>query len=127
MKNSLKITPGKWVYSPNRHTHDSIIHSENAIEEYGQITNGNGGVIGSSEWIWIKEEDALFIADAGTVANETGYTPRQLAEQKAGLLEALQEFMRGSWIDENGKVTINTQSHIYARELGEKAIKNATP
>lgn len=40
-----------------------------------------------------EEEDyatARLIAEAGTVATETGLTPRQLAEQRAELLEALQ-------------------------------------
>ncbi len=31
------------------------------------------------------------IAEAGTVTNETGFAPRQLADQKAKLLEALKE------------------------------------
>ena len=35
------------------------------------------------------EANAKLIAEAGTVANETGFTPRQLADQKAKLLEAL--------------------------------------
>lgn len=34
-------------------------------------------------------DNAKLIAEAGTVANETGYTPRQLADQKADLLDAL--------------------------------------
>jgi len=33
--------------------------------------------------------NAELIVEAGNVTNETGYTPRQLAEQKAELLEAL--------------------------------------
>ena len=33
--------------------------------------------------------NAKLIAEAGTVTNETGFTPRQLADQKAKLLEAL--------------------------------------
>lgn len=35
------------------------------------------------------KENAILIAEAGTVKNETGYTPRQLAEQKKALLDAL--------------------------------------
>lgn len=34
------------------------------------------------------EANARLIAEAGTVTNETGFTPKQLAEQKADLLEA---------------------------------------
>ena len=36
--------------------------------------------------------DALLIAEAGTVANETGLTPRQLADQNKELLAALAPF-----------------------------------
>lgn len=35
------------------------------------------------------EANAKLIAEAGTVTNETGYTPSQLAEQKTELLEEL--------------------------------------
>lgn len=35
--------------------------------------------------------NATLIAEGGTVANETGYTPRQLADQKAALLEACKD------------------------------------
>ena len=44
----------------------------------------------------IKKEviaNAKLIAEAGTVANETGFSPRELADQKAELLEALQSIM----------------------------------
>ena len=39
------------------------------------------------------EANALLITEAGTVAHETGLTPRQLAEQRAELLEALQDLV----------------------------------
>lgn len=57
-------TPGPWVFSPERDTHDSIIHTANAVEKHGYIGADNGGVVGSSEWIWIKDEDARLIATA---------------------------------------------------------------
>ena len=72
----FKGTKGKWVYNENRDTHDSIIHSENAKEEFGYISNDRGGVVGSSEWIWLKPEDAYLIASAPE------------------LLEALQDLVR---------------------------------
>ena len=37
----------------------------------------------------IMDDVAAFVIEAGTVANETGLTPRQLADQNAELLEAL--------------------------------------
>ena len=36
-----------------------------------------------------RQANALLIAEAGTVANETGLSPRQLADQRAELLAAL--------------------------------------
>ena len=53
-----KHTALPWVYSKERDTHDYCIHSE----EYGYIDEG--GVVGSSEWIWITDEDAEFIVRA---------------------------------------------------------------
>jgi hypothetical protein len=38
-----------------------------------------------------NEANAALIAEAGTVANETGLSPRQLADQRAELLAALDE------------------------------------
>lgn len=57
-------TPGPWIFSPERDTHDSIIHTADAVEKHGYIGADNGGVVGSSEWIWIKDEDARLIAAA---------------------------------------------------------------
>lgn len=34
-----------------------------------------------------------YIAEAGTVHNETGFTPRQLAEQRDKLLDAMEEIV----------------------------------
>ena len=53
-----KQTPEPWVFSPDRHTHDCFIHAANAEEKYGYIDNDDGGVFGSSEWNWFKDEDA---------------------------------------------------------------------
>ena len=66
-------TPGKWVYTKRRHTHDYCIHVANAMEQTFEIDGeiyhdyqleSKDGVVGSSEWIWIKDEDAEFIAYA---------------------------------------------------------------
>jgi hypothetical protein len=61
---NFKGTPGPWVYDSKRSTHDSIIHTVDAKEEYGYISQDNGGVVGSSEWIWIKDADATLISAA---------------------------------------------------------------
>ena len=60
-----KHTKLPWVYSKFRDTHDCCIHSKDAIQEKsGYIDLDNGGVVGSSEWIWINDEDAEFICRA---------------------------------------------------------------
>lgn len=57
-----KATPGPWVYSPERDTHDSPIHQDIPVGKYGYYGYDDGGVVGSSEWIWLKDDDAAFIA-----------------------------------------------------------------
>ena len=60
-----RATPGPWVYSPERDTHDSPIHRANANEvSGGYIGPDGGGVVGSSEWIWLEDHDGEFIAHA---------------------------------------------------------------
>lgn len=56
-------TKGDWVYNPVRDTHDFCIHTVDAHEEYKQIADVCG-VVGSSEWIWLSDEDGEFIANA---------------------------------------------------------------
>ncbi len=63
-----------------------------------EVYNEDGNTICSMGWYQfhnsvmnpeIEEANAKLITEAGNVTNETGYTPRQLAEQKAELLNAL--------------------------------------
>lgn len=62
------VTPGPWVYSPERHTHDSPIHRDVPLPLYNDGTPMTyygphlGGVVGSSEWIWLTEADGKHIA-----------------------------------------------------------------
>lgn len=53
-----KHTPEPWAFSPERHTHDCFIHQEGAVPRNGYISPEDGGVVGSSEWTWLKDEDA---------------------------------------------------------------------
>lgn len=61
------------------------------------------------------ENNARLIAEAGTVATETGLTPRQLAEQRAELLDALENLMSNSFAPDpsNGDCT-QQEAHEYA-------------
>jgi len=64
-------TPGPWVYDETRDEEDYCIITQglnlryedaDTNEDYKKIKLN--GVVGSSEWIWIKKEDARFIAAA---------------------------------------------------------------
>lgn len=53
---------GKLVYDPQRHTHDSPLYIEGSKPNpSGDITREEGGVVGSSEWIWLDAADARHI------------------------------------------------------------------
>jgi len=51
--------------------------------------------------------NALLIAEAGTVATETGLTPSQLAEQRAELLEAIQWYIESHEETPHGRTRCN--------------------
>lgn len=70
------------------------------FEGYDCDCDCEGDFIVSDPWTWdtvcdgVREEgNATLIAEAGNVHHETGLTPRQLAEQRAELLEALEGLM----------------------------------
>lgn len=75
--------------------------------------------------------NARLIAEAGTVATETGLTPRQLAEQRAELLEALQAMVDHAGEEEEiggGLVGVSspTDASKEAYTKARAAIRNAT-
>lgn len=55
-----------------------------------------GGAIENQEIVCDKAtyDDALLIAEAGSVYNETGLTPSQLVEQRAALLKEMERYLR---------------------------------
>lgn len=57
-------TPGPWVYVPDRNAHDYVIHKEGAKESEDGFISDEDGVVGSSEWVLIDEDDARLIAAA---------------------------------------------------------------
>jgi hypothetical protein len=68
-----KATEGEWVYDSKRDTHDCCIYVKGLeptveyIGDYSYTPNldlSNGGIVGSSEWTWIKDNDGEFIANA---------------------------------------------------------------
>lgn len=76
------------------------MHTKGEWKTYGRIIHAgqfNGGpdialVIGGKPQEE-HEANANLIAEAGTVANETGLTPRQLATQREDLLEACKKLL----------------------------------
>lgn len=79
---TAKITPGVWVAQkdPNAISRDDwCIGVEGAPIDYVATCS---------------ERDAHLIAEAGTVANETGLTPSQLADQRAELLAVCQQIFK---------------------------------
>ena len=66
----------------------------------GSVESASGKMVAQAQQITApagldmeRLANARLIAEAGTVAHETGLTPRQLAEQRAELLEALQDLV----------------------------------
>ena len=81
----LKITKGVWEVRDNR-----IVGAVGTLDEESVAkTNTLIYPISNSESICIEKANADFIAEAGTVANETGFMPREMAEQNRSLLNAL--------------------------------------
>lgn len=87
----LKITSGKWGRS--RPLNNVQAREGCPKAELYPICIDIGGH-DAGVWVWgdkDEEHNAIvdLIAEAGTVANETGLTPRQLLEQRNELLEEL--------------------------------------
>ena len=88
----MDITKGEWVIRKYEEDDEILIGIENK--------NGTFASIAKVTWYGeddcnsdAAEADAHLIAEAGAVANETGFTPRQLAEQKVNLREALKNMI----------------------------------
>ena len=83
----MKHTKGKWR------------PIDLGVNDYGvsvwSVRTSTEGVAGeiSSRDDFEAEANARLIAEAGTVANETGKTPRQLADERDELLKALKDLV----------------------------------
>ncbi len=84
------ITQGKWTYSGN-----TTINRNDPVFCWANVVCGGRRVARAAG---IGEEEAMsnarLIAEAGTVYNETGFTPKQLAESKAELLAASEAMVK---------------------------------
>lgn len=86
MTNTLKITPGVW----SRNIKPPIKYVTIFAGRNTHIAHmATGPELSDTE----IEANCTLIAEAGTVANETGLMPREMAGQRAELLEALQDII----------------------------------
>lgn len=87
-----KRTPGPWLRSGNL-VYARNEHGLNSMDLRVHVHRSNGNGKTGAEAIAEEEANARLIAEAGTVHHETGLTPRQLAEQRRELLDALAELI----------------------------------
>lgn len=80
----LKATPGPWVVMPKKYGVDIMRLVSSNRFGIAMVYGGAPDGVGVREGL----ANARLIAEAGTVASETGLSPRQLAEQRQELLEA---------------------------------------
>ncbi len=100
---SRKWTRGPWRVEPDVRTppnEPAYIAGYDVVSDHGTIIGNEGICCGEHD-----EANAALIAEAGTVANETGLTPRQLAERIVELEAALLGL----------EVTANTLAYCYER------------
>lgn len=57
-------TPGPWVCCDVSPTHGWAIAQEGSKAVGGSSPDDTGGVVGTSEWMWLSEDDARLIAAA---------------------------------------------------------------
>jgi len=61
-----KHTQGPWIYKKESNCHEWWIAQKGsqAAKKNEHDINVQGGVVGCSEWLWLKEDDALLITCA---------------------------------------------------------------
>lgn len=102
METKLKITEGEWKYEGGDNYSVDIVLSNSStisISTYGRYSDN---VVMTREEM---EANAALIAEAGTVANETGLTPRELLERYREAIKVLSDmqeyFIFNKSIDED--------------------------
>ena len=86
----MEHTSGKWSYKKNSSFYE--IKTDNPKRSFGfniMLYNQEHGLSKGIHFSKENEANAKLIAEAGTVTNETGKSPRQLADENKELLEAL--------------------------------------
>lgn len=100
MSEAMKPTRGKWTVQPYIYYACQLERAEYPIHapKRGRIARA------------FKESDARLIAEAGTVFNETGFTPRQLVERVKELEGAAKVALE--WFDAGAS---HSQADFYKR------------
>ena len=107
-----KITKGKWKAIPFGYERDGVttIMSDCENEQGGKgqwvATTFVGDARRSS-----AEHDAALIAEAGTVANETGLSPLQMQERLDEAVRLLDELLFSAAAASNNKTTSNIERY----------------
>lgn len=104
----MEITKGKWM----------VFDAGDTIDINAEDPDGFTMIAELPKMYEYTKSNAKLIAEAGTVYNETGYSPRELADRKAELLGALQDLVRCAKADFN----VNGAIH-YAKEVIQKSTK----
>ena len=96
MSKELEVTPGPWhVEAHSRGAGHINVTGPRLLPRprFGPVAAAYTNLAGPMDDSCVAEmaANARLIAEAGTVLHETGLTPRQLAEQRAALLEALKK------------------------------------
>lgn len=120
MKTELGITKGEWEVEKFENEFESTIYS-NGVRIAEAKSFGSGFNDATSNQ---RIANAKLIAEAGTVANETGKTPRQLAEENKVLLDALISISEYWNRDRNDGAMHDALWHII--NVSESAIKQST-
>ena len=109
MSKELEVTPGPWhVEAHSRGAGHINVTGPRLLPRprFGPVAAAYTNLAGPMDDSCVAEmaANARLIAEAGTVLHETGLTPRQLAEQRAALLEALvvmeSKAVRQNWNDD---------------------------
>ena len=131
MSKELEVTPGPWhVEAHSRGAGHINVTGPRLLPRprFGPVAAAYTNLAGPMDDSCVAEmaANARLIAEAGTVLHETGLTPRQLAEQRAELLEAVRrvasEMM--DYVDQDADPEFDTMA-LWAHSLAA-AIGNAT-
>jgi len=122
-----KHTKGKWRLALDKNGNLTKVEADYVEVHNGILIRKNNIPVAE------LEANANLIAEAGTVATESGLTPRQLLEQRNELLEALNQaqfIVKRKGIEEvfRNEAALDTidQRFFRAKEIIESAIAKAT-